>query len=164
MRTVMTTLIAATLLALFAAPLRGHCEIPCGIYNDQLRVEMIAEDITTIEKSMKSITELSAAADKNYNQLVRWIMNKEDHADRIQNVVYQYFMNQRIKPADPSDPAAWKTYVRQLTLLHNMLVTAMKCKQSTDLEHVNRLRSLLKEFQAAYFGPEAKAHLEEHHH
>ncbi|MDY6953871.1 MAG: superoxide dismutase [Ni], partial [Thermodesulfobacteriota bacterium] len=33
----------------------AHCEIPCGIYDDQMRIDMIAEHITTIEKSMKQI-------------------------------------------------------------------------------------------------------------
>lgn len=35
-----------------------------------------------------------------------------------------------------------------------MMVTLMKCKQTTDLEHVARLRSLLAEFRVTYLGPE----------
>ena len=34
----------------------AHCEIPCGIYDDQLRAKLIAEHATTIEKSMKKIS------------------------------------------------------------------------------------------------------------
>ncbi len=26
----------------------AHCEIPCGIYDDEMRINMIAEHITTI--------------------------------------------------------------------------------------------------------------------
>jgi len=37
----------------------SHCQIPCGIYDDPARLAMIAENITTIEKAMKSIEELS---------------------------------------------------------------------------------------------------------
>ena len=47
----------------------AHCEIPCGIYDDHARVHMIEENITTIEKSMKSIRELQAAKPTNNNQL-----------------------------------------------------------------------------------------------
>ena len=60
----------------------AHCEIPCGIYDDQLRTKLIAEHATTIEKSMKQIMELSKANPINYNQLVRWISNKEAHATK----------------------------------------------------------------------------------
>ena len=33
-----------------------------------------------------------------------------------------------------------------------MLIAAMKCKQTTDLSHVNALRASLKEFEMLYFG------------
>ena len=36
----------------------AHCEIPCGIYDDEMRFGMMAEHITTIEKSIKQIIEL----------------------------------------------------------------------------------------------------------
>jgi nickel superoxide dismutase len=122
----------------------AHCEIPCGIYDDQLRVQLIAEHATTIEKSMKQIMELGKANPVNYNQLVRWVSNKEDHATEIQQIVSQYFMTQRIKPDQ-------KMYSEKLVVLHKMLVAAMKCKQTTDLSHVNALRTHLKEFELLYF-------------
>ena len=128
----------------------AHCEIPCGIYGDRMRLEMIAEHITTVEKSMKQIQTLSKAGDRNYNQIVRWVQNKEKHADEIQKIVTQYFMTQRVKPADQKDDRACEQYVTRLTLLHKMLVSAMKTKQTTDLEHVVTLRKLLKDFGAEY--------------
>jgi nickel superoxide dismutase len=123
----------------------AHCEIPCGIYDDQLRSDLIAEHTTTIEKSMKKIVELSKQNPVNYNQLVRWISNKEKHADEIQHLVTQYFMTQRLKPDA-------KKYSEKLAVLHKMLIYAMKCKQSTDVAHISTLRSLLKEFEILYFG------------
>ena len=140
----------------------SHCEIPCGIYNDSMRLDMLAEHITTIEKSMNEIQALSATGDKNYNQLVRWVANKEDHADYFTDIVTQYFLTQRIKPAAQSDAKAYGDYVHKLTLLHQMMVTSMKCKQTTDLENVATLRSLLAEFRTAYLGPEAAAHGHSH--
>jgi nickel superoxide dismutase len=56
----------------------AHCGIPCGIYDDQLRTQLIAEHATTIEKSMKQIMALSKANPTNTNQLVRWVTNKEN--------------------------------------------------------------------------------------
>ena len=140
----------------------AHCEIPCGIYNDELRIELMREHIQTIEKSTTSIVELSKASPVNYNQLVRWTGNKEEHANQLQEIVTQYFMTQRVKPADPKDAAATAAYVRQLTLLHAMLVQAMKAKQTTDLEPIERLKNLVGEFYEAYFGKAEKEHLKEH--
>lgn len=134
------------------AVVQAHCEIPCGIYGDEMRVQMLAEHITTVEKSMKQINELSAAENPNYNQLVRWVNNKEMHADEIQEIVTQYFMTQRIKPADPSDKEAQAAYVKKLTLLHKMLIQAMKAKQTTDQGVMVELRKLLDSFSEEYLG------------
>ena len=129
---------------IFLPKLSAHCEIPCGIYDDQLRAKLIAEHAVTIEKSMKQIMSLSKDP-ANSNQLVRWVSNKEAHATEIQHIVSQYFMTQRIKPAQ-------EKYTEKLTVLHQMLLAAMKCKQTTDVSHVNDLRMLLKKFEVLYFG------------
>jgi nickel superoxide dismutase len=127
----------------------AHCEIPCGIYDDAMRVKMIDEHITTIEKSMNQVVKLQGEQPVNYNQLVRWVTNKETHANELQEIVTQYFMTQRIKPDATK-------YQEKLTLLHQMLLHAMKCKQTTDLSEVTTLRSLLKQFDALYFEGEHK--------
>ena len=148
---VKTTASAATVLAiglsLVSTQVRGHCEIPCGIYTDSLRIEMILEDCQTIEKSMTQIVALSAKEARDNNQLIRWVSNKDNHATKIQHIVTQYFLTQRIKPGDDMD-----AYHKKLELLHGMLVEAMKCKQTTDVTHVHQLRSYVESFKIAYFG------------
>ena len=127
----------------------SHCQIPCGIYDDDARLKEIAEHITTIEKAMMRISALSKTDYPNMNQIVRWVNNKEDHAGQLSEIVTYYFMAQRLKPVGADSPD-YKSYVEQLTLLHKMQVTTMKCKQTTDLEHVENLRKLLREFSQAY--------------
>ena len=122
----------------------AHCEIPCGIYGDEERMDMLAEHISTVEKSMNQIMALGKEDPVNYNQLVRWVMNKETHATEIQDIIARYFLHQRIKPGD-------EHYMDKLKTLHDMLIGAMKCKQSTDLNHVANLRKLLSEFKDLYF-------------
>ncbi len=144
----------AVLLAVFTvttASTFAHCEIPCGIYDDSTRIVLMREHVTTIEKSMKQITALSAKDSVDYNQLVRWVMNKEKHAEALQEVVTQYFMFQRVKPVDQGDPAHFQSYVNQLALLHTITVYAMKAKQTTDLKYIEQLRTAITEFEAAYF-------------
>ena len=149
---VLYVLLAVILITLVFTPkLLSHCEIPCGIYNDELRITLIEEHIVTIEKSMNMILKLTEGSDKNYNQIVRWINNKEDHANSIQEIVYHYFMTQRIKPASKEDRAVYTAYIDKLTLLHKMLIYAMKSKQTISTENIEKLRELLNNFKALYF-------------
>ena len=130
----------------------SHCQIPCGIYGDPARFDAIEENIKTIEKSIKQINELSAAEKPNMNQIVRWVQNKEKHADDIAQIVTYYFMAQRIKPTSDADAIAYSNYVTKITLLHKILVQSMKAKQSVDLADVEELRKLLANFHDVYFG------------
>ena len=129
----------------------SHCEVPCGIYDDKARITALLENITTVEKAMQQIQALVGEETVNANQIVRWTVNKESHATEIQHIATQYFMTQRLKPKSESDGAAHKKYVTQLSLLHQMLVHAMKAKQTTDTAHTDALRSVVKQFEGAYF-------------
>jgi nickel superoxide dismutase len=137
----------------------SHCEIPCGIFDDPARIQSIREHLGTIEKSMRKIEEIGAAEKPNWNQLNRWIVNKEQHANEIQHLVAQYFMAQRVKLPAAGDAAAQKTYLAQLTSLHGLMVAAMKTKQSTDAEWVTKGHAFTDAFVAAYFGPEDRKKL-----
>jgi nickel superoxide dismutase len=156
-------LLCATTAALFSASeARAHCEIPCGIYHDDQRFPTLDEHVQTIEKSMLKIVELSADPAANANQITRWVLNKEKHADNIQETVTQYFLTQRIKlpdMPDMSDSKAVKTYKDQLetykdqlAMLHKLLVYAMKSKQTTDVANTKVLHDTIHEFKAAYMG------------
>jgi len=151
LKTSLTLLFAVTLIGMNYQESRAHCEIPCGIYADSMRISMILEDITTIEKSMNQITELSKSEKPDYNQLVRWVMNKDEHAEKIQEIVSQYFLHQRIKIVEENQGEAYEKYQKHLQLLHKMQVYAMKCKQTTDLTFVENLRTTVAEFEKAYF-------------
>jgi len=140
-----------TLIMILITGAYAHCEIPCGIYGDNTRVELMREHVATVEKSMDMIEKLSAEKDINYNQLVRWVNNKEEHANKIQDIATQYFMFQRIKPKDSSDKKAYKKYLNELELMHRITVYAMKCKQGTDKTNTGKILSLLHEFEHSYF-------------
>jgi len=151
-RLIIGTIVLSIGSALAYVPAFSHCEIPCGIYDDGMRISMMKEDIATIEKSMNQVVALSKEAKPNYNQLVRWVQNKEHHADKIRDVVTQYFLAQRVKPVSSKSATDYDAYVKQLTLLHELIVTSMKCKQTTDLAHVEKLKQLVDMFEKAYLG------------
>lgn len=144
---------AALVVAIvFGSLAYSHCQVPCGIYGDDTRFDLIAEHIATIEKSMRQIEENMDQDPPNANQVVRWVNNKEEHADEISHIVTYYFMAQRVKIPPVGDARANASYVKKLTLLHQMLVYSMKAKQTTDLSNVDKLRHLLEDFRKAYAG------------
>lgn len=111
----------------------AHCQIPCGIYDDHARVQSMLEDTATVEKSLKLIAELANKADaQSQNQLVRWVMNKEKHAQQIISTISDYFLTQRVKPSQ-------KDYTERLLKHHAVIIAAMKVKQNTDMKYVKTL-------------------------
>ena len=142
----------------------AHCEIPCGIYNDELRIALLYEHFTTIEKAMNKITELSNAPDKDYMMIARWTMAKEEHAKKVQEIVDQYFLTQRVKPVDESDAEKFTKYQKQLTALHHITVYAMKTKQTTDQKYVEHLRKSLAQFEDLYFEGEHRHKIDQDKH
>lgn len=152
--------ISMVVLTIFTANLAySHCQVPCGIYGDKMRIDLLQEHITTIEKAMNQINDLSKNAGANINQLVRWVENKDKHADEFTHIVTYYFLAQRIKIKEPGNSKEFQDYQKKLTYLHQMMVFAMKSKQTTDLKNVSKLRQLVEQFAAIYFSPEDVKHL-----
>jgi nickel superoxide dismutase len=140
--TVLTVFLSVLLFAVLA---QAHCQLPCDIYDDEARLMEISEDVTTLDKAVAMITELQAEKNINYNQLVRWIDNKDHHAANIQEIASQYFLAQRIKFDDAQ-------YDKKLAALHQVIVYAMKCKQTVDKEMVEKLREACRSFEQLYLG------------
>jgi nickel superoxide dismutase len=149
----MKKLLKVILLCVFAATgtdillsenVFAHCQIPCGIYNDHARVEAMLEDVDTIEKSIQLITDLSGKTDaQSQNQLVRWVMNKEMHAQKIIATISDYFLTQRVKPDQ-------KDYAERLAAHHAVIVAAMKAKQNADMKFATSLRKRIEALASYY--------------
>ena len=126
----------------------AHCQIPCGIYDDYARVQSMLEDTATIEKSTNLLAELAGKSDaQSQNQLVRWVMNKENHAQKIISTISDYFLTQRVKLSQ-------KDYVERLEKHHAVILAAMKAKQNADIIYSERLKESIKSLLPYY--PEHK--------
>jgi nickel superoxide dismutase len=143
-------------LALGAArDARAHCQIPCGIYDDHARVHAMREDAATVAKSLRELASLAGKRDaQSINQAVRWVINKDAHAERIMRSIADYFLAQKIAPAAPKDRKAFEAYVDKLAKHHAVLVAAMKCKQSASLDAHKALERALDAIEG--YWPEAK--------
>ena len=132
------------LTALTAGKSLAHCQIPCGIYDDAARVDMLLEDAQTISKSVHEL--IGHSKDKGIqaeNQRVRWIINKDKHAEKIIQTVADYYLTQRIKPDQ-------KDYQERLVRHHNIMLLAMRCKQTVDTKIVEQLVTAIKLIQPYY--------------
>ena len=166
MRTTIRSFLALALVALLGRAAVAHCQIPCGIYDDLLRARHLREHVTTIEKSIRKIAELSAKEERtpaDDNQLVRWVLNKEQHADAMRDIVVEYFLQQRVKAPAEGDEVAAKRYAGLLAVCHDLLVTTMQAKQTVDASIPGKLRAQLDRLETLYFSEEDREHLREHH-
>ena len=122
----------------------AHCQVPCGVYGDSARFTQMLEDQTTIAKAIAQIVGLAGKKDaQSANQLSRWVSTKEDHANKIQKIIAEYFLIQRIKSSS-------EKYEDLLKGAHSVMVAAMKCKQGVDADSATRLKSAIENFQSIY--------------
>ena len=126
----------------------GHCQVPCGIFDDHARVEAMLEDVVTARKAVKEMAALAGKSDpQSMNQFIRWVINKEEHAQKIISTVSDYFLAQRVKTSQ-------EDYIERLKKHHAVMVAAMKVKQNTDTKHLDALEDSIRQLTAYY--PEHK--------
>lgn len=127
----------------------GHCQVPCGIFDDPAMVGYLKECAATIRKAMLQITELSAAEGSaiNFNQMTRWVMTKEEHCSLIITKVSEYCLCQRVKKELFSNE---KDYSEALMAHHSVMSAAMKCKQNVDHTFADDLDTALGKMSKMY--------------
>ena len=115
----------------------GHCQVPCGIFDDPAFVAEIKEACATIRKAMVQINELGTSTPAALNQSTRWVMTKEEHCGKIISKVAEYGLCQRVKN-DGTVFASPEDYVDALKAHHAVMQAAMKAKQTVDVAGAGR--------------------------
>jgi hypothetical protein len=127
---------------------RGHCQVPCGIFDDPARVSALKEDASTVRKAMVQINELSAdTTPLALNQSVRWINTKEDHAKNIITTVSEYMLAQRVKKELFESEA---DYLQALAAHHSLMQAAVKTKQVVDVAACDALDHAIDDVSKMY--------------
>jgi len=129
-------------VVIYTPMLHAHCQVPCGIYDDHSRVHTMLEDAQTIQKACEMINELASLEDAHSRQqLARWVSTKEDHATKIITMISEYYLTQRIKPAQ-------NDYLERLNLHHAVILAAVGVKQNTTKQNAdiltNSIRALMR--------------------
>ena len=126
----------------------AHCQVPCGIFSDEVEFEKMLEAQTTIAKAN---VEMAKLIDNNSplaaNQATRWILTKENHCKKLITTVAEYFMAQRIKPDA-------ENYEAQLLAAHTLMRAAMKAKQDPSDEVAEAVKTAILDLYRAYEGKE----------
>jgi nickel superoxide dismutase len=131
-------------MVLMSSQLQAHCQVPCGIYDDSARVKAMLEDSKTISKAIMKIAELSAQDDaQSVNQSVRWVINKEKHAQNIIDTISDYFLTQRVKSTQ-------EDYAERLIKHHTVIVNAMRSKQNVDVNDAEALTDSIASLATYY--------------
>eukprot|EP00579_Thalassiosira_antarctica_P008244 CAMPEP_0201880530 /NCGR_PEP_ID=MMETSP0902-20130614/11077_1 /ASSEMBLY_ACC=CAM_ASM_000551 /TAXON_ID=420261 /ORGANISM="Thalassiosira antarctica, Strain CCMP982" /LENGTH=284 /DNA_ID=CAMNT_0048408543 /DNA_START=165 /DNA_END=1019 /DNA_ORIENTATION=+ len=130
----------------------GHCQVPCGIFDDPAIVAEIKQAAETIRKSMVQSNDLHSglAAESSataLNQMIRWVMTKEEHCSKIITTVSEYCLCQRVKKDVFKND---KDYTDALKAHHAVMQAAMKCKQSADPAAADALDHAIGDFEKMY--------------
>merc|ERR1719310_945867 len=126
---------------------RGHCQVPCGIFHDDGRITSMLEDASTIRKAVVQSADLhKAGALQDVHQMIRWINTKEAHASSIMNTIGEYFLAQKVK----KDLLSEAEYKEVLVLHHAVMVAAMKTKQSAELGPVDNWDAAIEALKPVY--------------
>eukprot|EP00448_Togula_jolla_P023820 CAMPEP_0170589804 /NCGR_PEP_ID=MMETSP0224-20130122/11535_1 /TAXON_ID=285029 /ORGANISM="Togula jolla, Strain CCCM 725" /LENGTH=208 /DNA_ID=CAMNT_0010913565 /DNA_START=74 /DNA_END=700 /DNA_ORIENTATION=- len=131
----------------------GHCQVPCGIFDDPKLVADVKEAAATITKAMLQIAELSKELSAlNINQITRWVNTKEEHGTKIVTLMSEYCLCQRVKPvSDPKSPfSSEEDYVNAVKAHHAVMLAAVKCKQTVDPANAAKLEEAIAEMSKMY--------------
>lgn len=131
----------------------GHCQVPCGIFDDPAIVGELKQAAETVRKAMVQSKELHATAGGDVlamNQMVRWIMTKEEHCSKIIKTISEYCLCQRVKREVFASDA---DYLEALKAHHVAMQSAMKCKQQMDVAAVDALDHAIADMCAMYIKP-----------
>ena len=119
----------------------AHCDIPCKIY-DPAVVQVAALSVVRILDIILELEELSKA---NQSELARLTIEKENQArivkDEIRIIWGDYFKDPQIE-----------MYPNIHSLVHSIMMTGSKCKQSIDRQNGLDLVELVNEFTEAFWG------------
>ncbi len=130
---------------LFVSPLAlsAHCQMPCGIYHDNMVYDQIDQFVETVYKGISVLNDSKFSTPRERNEYIRWVGEKESLCSNTAELIMTYFLQQKIKPGE-------KDTVKRLTSAHNLLFLLVAIKQNTDLETVKQFNGEWEKFKLMF--------------
>lgn len=123
--------------------LAAHCQMPCGIYHDEMVFNQIDQYIETMYKGLTEIKNSKFSTPLERNNFIRWVMLKETASDEMANLITQYFLQQKIKPGEPDT-------AKRLVSAHKMLFELTAIKQNVDLAMIDNFADEWEKFKQMF--------------
>ncbi len=106
--------------------LSAHCQMPCGIYHDDMVFDQIDQYIETMVKGISVMKDSKFETLRERNEFIRWVMTKDRLSDETAELITTYFLQQKIKPGEEDTP-------KRLEAAHRMLFLIVQIKQTPDI-------------------------------
>lgn len=123
--------------------LSAHCQMPCGIYHDDMVFDQIDQYVETLVKGITVLDGNKFNSLQERNEGVRWIMQKEKSSDAVAELITCFFLQQKIKPGE-SDT------VKRLVSAHKLLFLLVQIKQTVDLQIANDFYEEWEQFKLMF--------------
>lgn len=119
--------------------LYGHCQLPCGIYDNDLIFNYVNQYIETMQKACDEIETLKTESAQDRAQFVRWVVLKDDESNKVADLVTSYFLQQVIKPEKEDTN-------KKVMAVYGLLQQLAKIKQTANVDPVNKFLEMWREF------------------
>lgn len=138
------SILVLTLSALVGSlSLEAHCQMPCGIYHDDMVYDKIDQYVETMVKAMSKIKDNKFTTPAEKNELIRWVLTKDNLSDETAQLICSYFLQQKIKPGE-------KDTVKQLESAQRLLFLIVTIKQSADFKPVSDFAEEWEKFKLMF--------------
>lgn len=136
--------IAAAITILAHGNLMAHCQLPCGIYHDEMVFEEIDQYVETTYKAISVMLENKFDTVVDKNQFIRWTMEKEESSNLVARRLMEYFLQQKIKPGNDPETTA------KVAAVHRLLFGLVQIKQNVDLSLVKKFGEEWEQFKLLF--------------
>lgn len=121
----------------------AHCDIPCKIYDPAI-AQVAALSVIRFLDLIQELEGKETLSVSDIAQLSRLTREKEIHAAKVKEEV-------RVIWGDYFKTPQFEAFPDTHTLVHNIMLTASKCKQHTSRDHGEALLTLVNEFAASFW-------------
>ncbi len=123
--------------------LEAHCQMPCGIYHDDMEFDRIDQYVETMYKGISVLNDSKFGTVKERNEFVRWVMQKDQASDEAAHLISKYFLQQKILPGGDDT-------TKQLVSAHKLLYYTVCIKQTVDLKCVEQFSQEWEKFKLMF--------------
>lgn len=123
--------------------LSAHCQMPCGIYHDNMVYDQIDQFVETVYKGITVLNDSKFSTVRERNEFVRWVGEKERACTDVSHLILTFFLQQKIKP-DESDT------VKRVVSAQKLLFILVNIKQNVDLENVKEFNAEWEKFKLMF--------------